>query len=429
MTRKLVHAYIYYGSLLLIVVSLPFTILLNSYFIVLLSVNWLLSGQFKSKINQLRHNRTAFLLIGFYLLQLIGLIYSVDVSNGKTELEHKLSLLAFPLILSTSPALSKQQFSYLLKAFVLACSVAMVICLTYAGIEYTKHHQSASFFYHELGKAIQIHAIYFAMYLLFCLFITVQSLLNTWPTISVQRKLLALLWLIFTLAFVTLLASKIIIISVFLFGNIFLIVFFSTRQQLSKGFLLVLILNLLLGISITQLPLVKERFMNSINTELSFIKENKYTPVTPFTGISLRLTIWKFTFDLLNEHQAWFFGVGTGGGQKLLDSAYRKNNMYLGVEGTDRRGYLGYNTHSQYLGTLLELGILGLFFLFIYLFFPAYTAWQYKNYLHLSFILLFAISCLTESMLFTQKGTVFFSLFQALFTFHGNFYPINQQDT
>jgi hypothetical protein len=339
------------------------------------------------------------------------------MKNGLAELEKKFSLLLFPLILSTSQSPTQHRFHILLKGFILSCSVAIVICLVYASIQYLKSGSTLHFFYHQLGSAIGIHAIYFAMYLLFAIFILIYFILQDWESFSTLKRLLIISWLSLLLLFIVLLASKTILISVFLFINTFAIFHFSTLRRPIIGLSILLIINLSLFLLITQFKPVSERFNDSIHSELSFINKDTYSPITPFTGISIRLAIWNFTINILIERHAWWLGVGTGGGQQLLDDTYRRKNMYQGVEGTNDRGYLGYNNHNQYFETLLELGGIGLIYLFVYFFLPAYMSLSNKNLLHIAFLMLFATSCLTESMLCTQKGTVFFALFQSLFLF------------
>jgi len=417
MKKQQVHEYVHYICLILIIFTLPFSILINSYFILLLGINWILTGEFKFKLQRLSTYKTAWILIGFYLLHFIGLGYTQDLDKGLLELEKKFSLFAFPLILSTSNPISKSRFQLLLKGFVLACSVGMVICLVFALIQFLKSGSINYFFYHQLGDPINIHAVYFALYLLFSLFIVVYFFVPLWKSLANFKRFIGLVWIIFSLLFVILLASKTILISVFLFSNVFALIHSSRLGRPIIGMLTILLINFSLFFLIKQFKPVKDRFNDSIHSNLNFIKEDKYSPVTPFTGISIRLAIWKFTTNLLTENRAWWLGVGTGEGQYLLDKTYKKKNMYQGVEGTTNTGYLGYNNHNQYFETLLELGIIGLIYLLIYFFMPAYLAFRRYNPLHLAFIFLFAISCLTESMLCTQKGTVFFALFQSLFLF------------
>jgi O-antigen ligase len=64
------------------------------------------------------------------------------------------------------------------------------------------------------------------------------------------------------------------------------------------------------------------------------------------------------------------------------------------------------------------VGILGLLILIGSLIVPAVAANRNQNYLYLAFLLFFSLCFLTESVLNSQKGVVFFAFFNSLFAFH-----------
>jgi len=57
---------------------------------------------------------------------------------------------------------------------------------------------------------------------------------------------------------------------------------------------------------------------------------------------------------------------------------------------------------------------------------PAIIAFRNQNILHLMFIALFALLCVTESALEVQKGIAFFSLFNSLFLFQYSYVHAHQ---
>lgn len=121
------HSAIFFTGLVIIVISLPFSqfSLSVGQFIVL--GNWLLEGKFRKKIRELFSNRAALVLVSFYLLHVLGLLYTTDFNYALKDLRVKLPLLALPVIFATSQQLSLKKFNALLWLFVGASFVATLI--------------------------------------------------------------------------------------------------------------------------------------------------------------------------------------------------------------------------------------------------------------------------------------------------------------
>ncbi len=103
-----------------------------------------------------------------------------------------------------------------------------------------------------------------------------------------------------------------------------------------------------------------------------------------------------------------WYGVGSGEVQTLLNERHLANGFTLGAEEQ-------HNAHNQYFQTLLESGWPGLLLLLFVLGYGLYFAYRMQQPLYAAFIILFSFSILTESMLETQNGILFFSVFNALF--------------
>ena len=86
---------------------------------------------------------------------------------------------------------------------------------------------------------------------------------------------------------------------------------------------------------------------------------------------------------------------------------YKKDKFYLGY-------YNKYNSHNQYLDTLLYGGLFS-FLILILIFFYAYKYAVNKIYL-LLMTNVFSVGFFTESMLSRQWGVVSFSFFLIIFT-------------
>jgi O-antigen ligase len=75
----------------------------------------------------------------------------------------------------------------------------------------------------------------------------------------------------------------------------------------------------------------------------------------------------------------------------------------------------GFDAHNQYLAYMIKSGILGLLSFLLLLSFCFYRAIRTKKFYFISFLLIISITALTENVLESNKGILFFSFFSALF--------------
>jgi O-antigen ligase len=398
-----------------IVVTMPFTMLFNSFLIILLAAHWLLEGRFREKLQRLRQQPLALAWMAFYLLHLLGMLYTTDLGAGKGDMEAKLSLFVLPLLLGSVPPLDRQRVRRLAYLFVAACTVGILCALVRAGLAYLADGNTDHFFYHKLSGFIGIHGIYLAIYVSFCLFVPADYLIRHRGEGPSRLKWVAgLLMLLFTVATI-LLSSKTMIFLMVVYLNVFLVLY-ATEGRRRYVFGAVVAANVLLGAALFSLPFVRERFRNALNTDFSYMRQGEYEFY--YTGISLRVAIWKVCTDIIREQGTLLWGVGTGDGQRLLDEKYHTYGFYTGNPALNDRGILGYNAHNQYMQFLLTLGLLGLGGFLALLLLPMRLAVRSGQHLPVMLLVLLAVSCLTESVLCRQKGVVFFMLFYCLYTFH-----------
>lgn len=415
--KNILHENIFFYLLLLIVATLPFFITINSIAIILLVLNWLLEGNWRKKVKMLSNNKYAMVCIIFYLYHIIGLFYSTNKSEGLFELEKKLGLIIFPLIFVTTSGLDRKKIYLILKCFVAACFVAIVICLSNA-IYFSLNGDNSYFFYHQLGSPIHFHAVYFSVYIGFSIFILVYFLQEGWQIFSLGIKILYISLLLLFLLFILLLSSKTIIISVLIITIAYLMNIMLKRKRILIGILFFVFIPILAIIIINNSPKIHQRFSEIYKENYGeVLKLNDYRGFQ-FTGGTIRVAIWKSVIEVLNQQNAWVFGVGTGDSQDLLTQHYVQKNIYPGDEALGTIGFIDYNTHNQYMQFLITLGVMGLaIFLFILLW-PIIYGYREHNTLQLLFVFIFCAFCFTESTLCTHKGVVFYAFFNSLFMFN-----------
>ena len=121
---KSLHQKIYYFGLIVVVVGLPLSKVLMSIGQLILSVNWLLEGNLKEKCLAFFKNTPALLISFLFLIHIIGLSYSSNWQQGLNDLRILLPLLALPIIISTSVALSKKWMQAILLLFVSVVTIS-----------------------------------------------------------------------------------------------------------------------------------------------------------------------------------------------------------------------------------------------------------------------------------------------------------------
>ena len=172
---------------------------------------------------------------------------------------------------------------------------------------------------------------------------------------------------------------------------------------------------------------VSRRFHDLVVDDYSILKQDRYDPGTYFNGIQFRLLQWKIVPEILIENNSWFLGVSSGDAQDLLNNKYVEKNMYIGESQRGDRGYLGYNTHNQFLQTLLQNGLSGLC-VFILIFFALIRMlWKRKERMFSFVTILLLLYSFLESLFETQYGLLLFLFFPLLFytTSHKQNIPVD----
>lgn len=81
--------------------------------------NWIIEFDFKRKLNELRQNKTIWVVLLLFLIHLIGLLWTSDFKYANRDITTKLPLLAFPIIVGTTKRLSFSEWKIILWAYAL----------------------------------------------------------------------------------------------------------------------------------------------------------------------------------------------------------------------------------------------------------------------------------------------------------------------
>jgi len=123
---KKTSPHIAFFGMLLVVVSLFFSRFLISIGFIIIIANSFFEGDFKRKINYIKQNTAAFLIVLLLLFHLIGLIYTNNISKGLTDIRLK-SFLLLILFYGTGSRLSEKQKSIVFNVYILSALLAAII--------------------------------------------------------------------------------------------------------------------------------------------------------------------------------------------------------------------------------------------------------------------------------------------------------------
>jgi len=395
---------IYFYNLILIALLLPFTEYIWRQFmsisIILLVVFWLLLSDKKDVLRKIKTNKFIFLLIAVYFINVNGLFRETGAEVAGKVLIKKVSLFLLPIIIGTSPFLNYNRIKLILVAFI--SSLIISTLFTYSeGVTYLLEFQNDIT---AVANVIIIHRPYYGLLGAFA----VLALL-----LFFHKKQSGLIWLALSLAiiylclFLAIIYAKMGLIAI-LVSMAFLV---FCWLAFTKKFTLLFITTLfVLGAAITtyQLKPSVQNYTSKIleGKDFSFSEYN----VVLVGSINTRYVNWGCAYVILKENKNWLYGVGPGNSQSLLQSCYKVRNEWVYQSKM--------NAHNQFIEELLQNGIAGLVLFTGSLFLPFIIGLHRKDYLYLSFLMVFILCCLTESVLGRQIGIVFYAFFNSLLLFN-----------
>lgn len=140
-----------------------------SVIILLWSACFFMFEDLKQSFSNIFKNKWSYVLFGFLILHGVLSLFSDNRTEALSEMERKLSFLAFPILLFCNDNLS-HHIKKIVMAFISGCVSALLICLLRAFYLFAFEGINA-FFYDDFNYFM--HPSYFAMYLTFVLMIII----------------------------------------------------------------------------------------------------------------------------------------------------------------------------------------------------------------------------------------------------------------
>jgi len=378
----------------------------NTIGFVLVSIVIITIIKFIKKQHLFRGYRELILFPVLFFALLIGMIYTSNTRDGWSIIERHYGLIGIPILTISIQQFSKQQRKNLLSIFIATGVITGLICIGAAtwhyistGTVYTAtqkgHFVYNNFMHHRLSSPIQLHAIYYSLYLSFAAIAVLNRLL--YEKLKLSSKLMYIFVFMFFCVMIFLLKSS--IFALFFPLACLILLFFRYRKQLfSSVRTQIALVIVVIGLGVFSFKGVQSKLESfSLKYELS---DEHLTP------LQMRLAMWECASETIKE-SPWI-GQGTGDGDDQIVQSYEEMDFIIGAE--DR-----YNAHNMYLQYWLTNGIVTSLIFVAILFMLFRRAIRNRNWVFFSFTLLFAAFSLTESTMLRQNGIVFFLVISSLF--------------
>lgn len=363
---------------------------------------WLITFNFKEKFRQLSNNNPALYLISYFLWCAIGLLYSNNVEEGIKDVFQKLPFLLFGLVLGSMPLFITKAKPALIKIFLVSCGAVCVISFGAAYLNFQQTGDVLSFNFSKLTLTSMVPPHYLGMYLNFGYGILLYNILRGKAlTTRFIDVFLAILFFV-TLIFLSVRMQYLVFVAV----NVLVVWRYSAQRKGSLiAWLSVLILMAVFSTIVLSTPGSRRRVIDTVNEAISLKK------VVNYRQTNHRRFLWSYGWEVIQKKP--LLGHGTGASDEMLHQALQESDakFWNGKDTYFIRDFR-YNYHNEYLQQLATHGMLGLFILLVILFVP--LVGLKLNYQAKLFLVITALSFITESMLQRQAGILFFAFFYAL---------------
>lgn len=172
----------YLLGLLMVAVGLtlsPFLMGMSQFW---LATVWLVDGivakDFKNKLLRFWNNKAAVLLVAFYLMHVVGLLWTSDFHYAMKDLRVKLPILVMPFVLSSIEPLDRKRFDLVMLVYVISVFIATL----FSSITYWRHD------YEDVREISRfISHIRFCLNIVFCIAIIGWYIVKTKVSENSQR--------------------------------------------------------------------------------------------------------------------------------------------------------------------------------------------------------------------------------------------------
>lgn len=397
---------IYLFSLALLAITIPIHFRVSLYALAFaIAMGLIYNITSKIYFKGILSNKFNILLILFWVIHLISLSYSADLSYGLSKIFRMISILILPLFITFDfDSKDKRKITI---AYIASATLVLVFFLLRAfyhslsmenGEYVFNFHNSISsygsfFYYQEFVNPH--HPSYFSMYLTLAMVFVLKFYKEA---NSVKNKISLIVLSLFLVAGVVLTSSRA--------GLLTLVIVLSVAMfwLLNQRGKIVGLISALLIIPVALYYLSDNPRFKTITTYVKASVENNTQIKDEYESlVMIRVKMWPIILKDLNIKEI-LLGVGLGDTNQRFIQAYKNNNLEYAAA-------TELNAHNQYIQTLVSTGILGLLLLLTIIGYGFWFAYNNRDMLLFLFFTIISVNFIFESMLERIFGVIFFTFF------------------
>ncbi len=154
--RKRIHCTIYFVGLLLIAFCMPLSMFVTNAAILLIVANWFVECGYAAKWERIKENKGILVFCAIFLVHLLWLVNTSNFDYAASDLRIKLPLLALPIAIGTSEAISMKRLNTILLVFVSGVFVASVAGFCAKFFDDGTNYRSLSLFVSHIRLSLMI---------------------------------------------------------------------------------------------------------------------------------------------------------------------------------------------------------------------------------------------------------------------------------
>ena len=323
----------YQNLLIILAFLMPLTVFGANFIVVVICLLWIFSGNYKSKFNEIIDSKLMLASITFFVLHLVGMIWTEDIRWG-WHIIHKMwyFLLFFPILYTIT---NKKYIKFYISSFLLAISFSEILSYL-VWFELIEPIKQATVY----NPTIFMSHIQYNPILAFAIYLVLHEILF-------NKKLLKLELALYSFFAVSMTFNMFITGGragqVMFFAMLAIIIFQYFRTEWLKAIVVILIVTSTIFFTAYQSSTI---FHNRVLETISSIENYESNKGT---SLGIRIAMTLNSWEVIKKNP--ILGVGTGDFPLEYKKVNQKNTPDL-PNAT--------NPHNMYILILMQLGIMGL---------------------------------------------------------------------